>query len=836
MRRVKRLWRSVHSQIVFTLLSFAVMVFLSYSFMNTIVRRDLEETSKSMLANSKAQIEIEINTAKMILRDFSQTVRYMIMNGCTVETLQDYIISISDYIITEESGLTRVDGFFGVFETFPEGMVFISGEEWNITDSYNPYERPWYEGAVNTPGCVAETRPYENAFTGEDVITCSNAIYDDDGGLMGVICFDVSLISVEDICFHTPLGESGYGMLISQDLNVIVHSNPEFKGLSIYDNRIPISVYADEIASGNDLFEAPMINWKGQKVLVFSQNIENGWHLVLLAPEKQYFQTIYDMSIVLSILGFTLAVVLIIILIRIDKAKSRADAESVHKSTFLANMSHEMRTPLNTIMGMANIGKNAPDSMRKDYTLVKIEEASNHLLGVINDVLDMSKIEADKFELNMVDFYFEQMIKKASNSIYIRTVQKQLKFIVDIDGKIPRALVGDDQRLTQVVINLLSNAVKFTPEGGTICLKTFLAEENDGVFTIAIEVSDTGIGISKEQQEKIFNVFEQADGGISRKFGGTGLGLAISKRIVEMMGGSIKISSELGKGSVFSITFKAQAGQDNTRSFLDSSVNWNNVRVLAVDDSEVVRTYFENIFDGYGISCDVARNGDEALEMINNSGGYNIYFIDWMMPGINGIELTKTIKSEDTELKRYVVIISATDWELIQKESQQAGVDKYMMKPLFASDIIDCMNSCLGVDGDRTVKRSYMKEDELKGFHVLLAEDVEINREILIASIEETGVEIDCAENGIEAIEMLKKNPGKYDLILMDMQMPEMDGLEATRRLRAMGVDIPVVAMTANVFKEDVDKCVEAGMNDHIGKPLDMFNVMQKMRKYLHKK
>ncbi|MCL1931740.1 MAG: response regulator [Treponema sp.] len=521
---------------------------------------------------------------------------------------------------------------------------------------------------------------------------------------------------------------------------------------------------------------------------------------------------------------------------RLEKALDRATSASEAKGLFLSNMSHEMRTPMNTIMGMASIGKNSPGLERKDYALGKIEEASSHLLGVINDVLDMSKIEAGKLDLVMVDFSFERMLKKAVNAICIRMEQKQLQFHITVDGKIPHILTGDDQRLAQVIINLLSNAVKFTPEHGKIHLNAFLEEEKDDICVIIVEVSDTGIGITSEQQERLFHAFEQADSGTSRKFGGTGLGLAISKRIVEMMGGEIGVTSEPGKGSLFHFSFRAARGKDSSVSLLDPSVNWETMQVLAVDDDKEILSYFEEIFKRYRVLCATALSGEDAVKQIEKTGGFDIYFVDWKMPGMDGIELTRQIKKRSGDRKSVVIMISATEWTLIKDEAESVGVDKYLMKPLFASDIMDCMNACLGVGGSKTPKQQKaVSGGELKGCHILLAEDVEINREILLASMENTGVHIDCAENGLEAVRLLAKNPKKYDLVFMDVQMPEMDGLEATRAIRKTGNNIPIVAMTANVFKEDIDKCLAAGMNDHLGKPLDMGNVLEKIRKYWEK-
>jgi PAS domain S-box-containing protein len=395
----------------------------------------------------------------------------------------------------------------------------------------------------------------------------------------------------------------------------------------------------------------------------------------------------------------------------IVQARIAAEETSRAKSAFLANMSHEIRTPMNAIIGMTIIGEQADALERKDYAFSRIKDASNHLLGVINDILDMSKIEANKLELSETVFDFREMLKRVTDIILFRVGEKHQRFNLECDPSIPQYVYGDDQRLAQIITNLLSNAVKFTPESGTVTLRSNLILEEDEAIILQIEVVDTGIGITDEQKSHLFQQFEQAENSTTRKYGGTGLGLALSKRLVEMMNGSIDVVSVPDKGSTFFFT---------------------------------------------------------------------------------------------VQLKR--------------SEAPQEGMAE-----------------------DRAVEReafdSTPRCERFPGYHLLLAEDVEVNREIVSALLESTLIDIDWAENGLQAVEMFAEDPKRYDLLFMDVQMPVMDGYEATRRIRALDAPeaetIPIVALTANVFREDIERALEAGMDGHLGKPLDQEEMLMAMSRHL---
>ena len=539
----------------------------------------------------------------------------------------------------------------------------------------------------------------------------------------------------------------------------------------------------------------------------------------------------------LGTLFLTIVTGIRIISIYRDKVKASIQAARA-KSVFLSNMSHEMRTPMNAILGMTAIAKASDDLEKKDYCLDIINTAAKHMLSVINDILDISKIEANKFEISPVRFDFEKMLQKVISIISFQAEEKQQEFRVHLEEDVPRVLFADDQRLTQVLTNLLYNAVKFTPDRGVITLEMRRQHEADGLNTLLIRVIDTGIGITEEQKPRLFNFFEQADNSTSRHFGGTGLGLAISKRIIEMMGGRIWVESTPGQGTVFSFIIQVKTGEERPEESRNPNMDWSAIRTFAICSADENRNYFRQAARRLGFVCDIGADVKQARAFLENKNVYDIIFVDGNIPDI--ADLIESVRSAEGsghngKQSQIAAIVSSLEWDNLSEKFRSFGIDHYLSKPILPCSITDYLQDRYRFQD--APQNPETENDNFAGRRVLLAEDIEINREIVKALLEPTQIEIINAQNGVEAVELFSESPGKYDMIFMDVQMPEMDGFTATQRIRSSNAPnartIPIIAMTANVFREDVEQCIAAGMNDHIGKPIVLDEVLKKLHEYL---
>jgi len=825
-------------QLLFTALAFSMMVALSYFFMSGVVDTHLLRNTKNALDCEQSKIEDNALHLKVTLGNFSRTMRDRILRGDSAEKLDTHIKDLSGYTRANSQFVSGFDDFFCYLETLPGGPVFMTGAGWSPPDNYIPTERPWYLKALAAGGDFAEMLSYADAASKETMVIYSIGIFDAAGRRLGVIGLRAKLGLIGKEIVETVMDQGSYGMLISRELIVLAHYNPAFVGKSMRDPVLPISVFVDDLLNGIEISDRSMLSYKHETSVAFFRTLSNGWILGIVAPRGPYYQSVVHTALILCALGTLFAAMLMYVLVRIDAAKNKANEESRQKSTFLATMSHEIRTPMNAIIGMTIIGKSAAGIERKDYCLTKIEDASQHLLGVINDILDISKIEADKFELSSESFHFEKMLQRLVHVINFRIDEKRQKFMVRIDKAIPKFLIGDAQRLAQVITNLLGNAIKFTPEQGAITLDARLAGETADACVIRFAVTDTGIGIHSDHQAELFQSFHQIEASITRKYGGTGLGLAISKRIVAMMGGRIWVESEFGKGATFAFTVRMKRGELTERRRPPLGAQWDKARILVVDDAREILDLFTEITRELGLACDTATSGDAALERVAQNGPYALYFVDWIMPGMNGITLARALKARSSRPgDTVIVMISSAELGAVEEAAKQAGVDKFLPKPLFPSVIEDTIREAFGAQQ----QQPDAKERDIAGMfaqrRMLLVEDVDINREIALTLLEPTHIQIDCAENGAEAVRMFCNAPDAYDVILMDVQMPEMDGYEATRRIRSLDLPnagtIPILAMTAHVFREDIEKCRAAGMDDHIAKPLNYNEILQKLRKVI---
>ena len=728
-------------QILFTLSAFLAMIIFSYIFMKNTVHRYLRENTKSLFDAAETKFTSDLLDPQQALGGFANAVRSMIINGSDADELRTYFNEISNYLtLGKDLNAIGFNGFIGYFETLPGGHVLIESLIQYKQHDIDTTQRQWYRDAIAAKGKISDT-----VILSDDIIYDKNmliyavCIYNDAGRRLGVVGVRVQIDHLGAYIVEITRLQKAIGILISDDLIILAHPNAAFVGKSASDTEIPFSELAEEMKTGKEILERPILSYKGDPSVAFFKKLQNNWYLGVVVPKGPYYRDATRMVTILIIMGTALALVLIFILIRVDAARTKSELENQHKSSFLANVSHEIRTPMNAIIGMTDLLSYETLNKRQIGFVNDIKQSAQSLLSIINDILDLSKIESGKLTLSPVSFDFYALLDNVFSMFSYVTQKKGLEFQYEIEGKMPTYLYGDDIRLKQVLTNVCGNAVKYT-EKGYVKFKVSKTDKD-----LIFEIKDSGIGIRKQDLPKLFNVFQRLDAGQTRTIVGTGLGLSITKSFVEMMGGEILVDSEYGQGSVFKVIIPIVLGKEEdakTKKKLDEDLVLYapDARILVVDDNEFNIKVAEGLLGLYKLNVHTAFSGNEAIHLVQQND-YDLVFMDHMMPEMDGIEATDRIRRLGGKFKDLPIIaLTANAVQGAKEIFLNSGFNSFISKPIDVQELYLILKEWLPKEKIQEQKSEEKTKEEKTQSDFMKAMDKinEINAEIGIKRVSGT--------------------------------------------------------------------------------------------------
>ena len=783
--------------------------------------------------------------------------RYINRNNLTMEKAIEYLNTVQ-VVKSNSSHLIMLDTLEGIsnrphtdnpkdFTVSYENIDIISSLKNLVSDLAPEHSTYLYTNSFDS---VHVTRSYTNPINGIQSIAFCDVVNltAGDGKIKKALL--MRIVPLENVTgkwsFPTDRYEDAQISMIDSDGNYIIKGK-SFKNSNFFEfyksynesDFHDVEVLRQAVHARGSF---TMKNSKGEKCLIahVPVNSASDWSIISYIPLKSINRNDVDWTL-LGVVALSLVILLIIDIIVFARFNKKlavtamaAESASRAKTDFLSTMSHDIRTPMNAIIGLTTIAeKNVGDTLAVSDNLKKIRLASNHLLTLINDILDISKVESGRLSLSPVTFSIVDSAENLVNISQPMVRRKNIDFRFRSKNITNEYLYADQLRINQIFINILSNALKYTPEGHSVYVDLCQSpSEKNGCVKLIYTVADTGMGMSPEFMKEMYSPFSRQTDSRINAIQGTGLGLAITKKMVDLMGGVIECESTEGRGTTFTVTLDICASDKN-----EEEMSLPNLDVLVIDDDEVLLETAGDTLSALGTQPDLADTGEKALEKIqakkNDDKLYDVIILDWKMPGISGIELTKKIR-EIAGKDISIILVSAYDWTQIEDSAKEAGVSGFISKPLFRSSIYKKISEILGLEKDAVDQEE--NNSELVGMNVLVAEDMDVNWEIIHTLLEMYGIKSERAENGKIAVEKLKDiEPTQFDAVFMDIQMPVMNGLEATKQIRRLenpyAAGIPIIAMTADAFSENVAECLEAGMNGHIAKPIDIKHVIKELKK-----